>query len=64
MLDRLYGAVIYAMLRFAQAATVGLIITVGNIQIEAYLHIIVVLPASQSGMWHGPLLNNVERLDA
>jgi hypothetical protein len=53
VLDRRYGAVIYAMLRFAQAATVGLIITVGSIQIEAYSHFVMVLPASQSGMWHG-----------
>jgi hypothetical protein len=36
VLDRLYKAVIYATLRFAQAATVGLIISVGSIQIEAF----------------------------
>jgi len=36
VLDKRYGAVIYATLHFAQVATVGLIITVGSIQIEAF----------------------------
>ena len=53
VLDRLHVAVIYATLRSAQVETVGLIIIVGSIQIEACLHFIVVLPASQSGIWHG-----------
>jgi hypothetical protein len=36
VLDRLYRAVIYSTLRSAQVATVGLIIIVGSIQIEAF----------------------------
>jgi hypothetical protein len=52
VLNRLYKAVMCATLCSAQVATVGLIIIVGSIQIEANLHFIVVLPASQSGMWH------------
>jgi hypothetical protein len=35
-LDRRYGAVIYAMLHFVQVAIVGLIITVGSIQIDVF----------------------------
>jgi hypothetical protein len=50
VLDRRYRAVIYTTLHFAQVAIIGLIITIRSIQIEAYLHFVVVLPASQSGM--------------
>jgi hypothetical protein len=36
VLDRHYGAVIYAMLHFVQVVIVGLIITVGSIQIDMF----------------------------
>jgi len=34
VLDRLYGAVVYATLHFVQVGIVGLTFTVGSIQIE------------------------------
>jgi hypothetical protein len=55
VLDRHYGAVIYAMLHSVRVAIVGLIITVGSIQIELYF-VVVQNPANQvCGM--GPLLS-------
>jgi hypothetical protein len=53
VLDRRYGAVIYAMLHSVQVAIVGLIITVGSIQIEFSMQFMVVQKSSQLGMWHG-----------